>query len=246
MWAAGPGLAQEASPTEVMMMANQDYEAGRFEQAIAGYEAIIEAGIHNSDIYYNLGNAYFKQGDLGWAILNYRRAQYLDPRDGDIANNLNVARTQTIDQLEVSGEGIWSNLIQIAEEWLTLNEAALLALILWFGICFFAVPAILLPRLRHLWLSIIAVLAFFLVIGLVSIANRFYTERWYPPAVIIAPEVEVTSGPGDSTQYLTEFTLHAGAEVQILESRPDWQRITLPGDLQGWVPEQSVELVVTR
>ncbi len=239
-------LAQSMSPTEAMLAANQNYEAGQFEQAIAGYERIIEAGIRNSDVYYNLGNAYFKQGDLGRAILNYRRAQRLDPRDADIAANLTVARAQTIDQLEVSNEGTLTNLIQIAEEWLTLNEAAILALILWLLISIFAILAIFLPRWRRAWSVGIVVVALFLVIGLISMANRLYKERQYPPAVIVAVEIDATSGPGGADQYLVEFNLHTGAEVRLLESRPDWRRITLPGDLQGWVPREAVELVVDR
>jgi tetratricopeptide (TPR) repeat protein len=228
-----------------MLRANQSYEAGQFVEAAAIYEAIIEAGIHNSDLYYNLGNAYFKQGDLGRAILNYRRAQRLMPRDTDINTNLNFARTQTVDQLETTGGGL-TNLVQVAEEWLTLNEALVLALALWVFICYFAVLTILLPRLRRVFGWVMVVLALLLVIGLLSIANRFYTDWRYPSAVVVAPEVEITSGPGDSEQYLVEFTLHAGAETRLLEERPGWRRISLPGNLQGWAPAEAVEGIILR
>lgn len=242
-----PALAQSPPDlAQIMLAANQSYEASRFDQAIAGYETIIQAGIRNSDVYYNLGNAYYKQGDLGRAILNYRRAQRLNPTDSDIAANLNIARAQTIDQLEVASAGILVNLIELAEEWLTLNQAAILALALWSLICVFAIFAIFWPRLRRLSKIVIAILALFLVTGLSSMANRLYKEQWTPPAVIIAKEVNVTSGPGDSSQYLVEFDLHAGAEVFLLESRPGWRRISLPGDLQGWVPKEAVEPVIDR
>ena len=242
---ASTALAQSPrDPTEAMLAANRSYEVGQFEEAAAGYEAILEAGLSNSDLYYNLGNAYFKQGDLGRAILNYRRAQRLDPRDGDITANLNVARTQTVDQLERGGPGMLANWVQVAEEWLTLSEAAILALFLWFILNFLAILTILLPRLRRLLGMAMAVVALFLMAGLISIANRFYVERQYPPAVIVARQVDVTSGPGSPAQYLTEFELHAGAEVHLLESRASWRRITLPGDLQGWVPAEAVEPVI--
>ena len=241
-----PSLAQtEVSPTEAMLRANQSYEAGQFAEAAAIYEAIVEAGVHNSDLYYNLGNAYFKQGDLGRAILNYRRAQRLTPRDADVIANLNLARARTVDQLETTGGGL-TNLIQAAEEWLTLNEALVLALALWVLICYFAILAILLPRLRRVFGWVMAVLALFLMIGLISVANRFYTDRQYPPAVVVAPEVDITSGPGSSEQYLVEFTLHAGAETRLLEERPGWRRISLPGDLQGWVPAEAIEGIIQK
>jgi tetratricopeptide (TPR) repeat protein len=244
---ASLALAQSpSSPAEVMLVANQRYEIGNYDEAIAGYEAIIAAGVRNSDVYYNLGNAYFKQGDMGRAILNYRRAQQLDPPDADIAANLALARTQTVDKLEVPPEGVLINIVEIAEEWLTLNQAALLALGLWFLMCVAFVVAIFQPRWRRLSAGTMAILAILLLIGLMSMANRLYKETQSPPAVIIAPQVDVTSGPGGGDQYLVEFELHAGAEVRLLESRIGWRRITLPGNLEGWVPGEAVEPVIDQ
>lgn len=239
-------LAQgSVTPTEAMLAGNQSYEAGQYAEAIEIYEAIVSAGVQDGALYYNLGNAYFKQGDLGRAVLNYRRAERLDPRDRDIATNLAVARTQTVDQLEATGEGSLSNLVQVAENWLTLDEASILALLLWLLLSFLAIVAILSRRFRPLGIWLVAVLALFLIAGLISIANRYYTERTYPPAVIVAREVDVTSGPGAVDQYLVEFNLHTGAEVQMLESRPGWRRIALPGkDFQGWVPGEAIEPVL--
>lgn len=244
---ASLALAQSpSSPAEAMLVANQRYEIGNYDEAIAGYEAIIAAGVRNSDVYYNLGNAYFKQGDMGRAILNYRRAQQLDPPDADIAANLALARTQTVDKLEVPPEGVLINIVEIAEEWLTLNQAALLALGLWFLMCVAFVVAIFQPRWRRLSAGTMAILAILLLIGLMSMANRLYKETQSPPAVIIAPQVDVTSGPGGGDQYLVEFELHAGAEVRLLESRIGWRRITLPGSLEGWVPGEAVEPVIDQ
>lgn len=235
------------SPTEAMAVGNQNYEAGNYKEAADIYESILAAGVRDSDLYYNLGNSYFKQGDLGQAILNYRRAHRLNPRDSDIRVNLTIARAQTLDQLEVAGEGSFSNLIQIAEDWLTLNEAAIVALALWVIMSVLISIAILSPRLRRLNLGIAAVVALFLVLGLVSMANRYYREWRYPAAVIVAQEVDVTSGPGTTEQYLVEFNLHSGAEVNVIESRPGWRRITLPGnDFQGWVPEETIKLVAVE
>jgi tetratricopeptide (TPR) repeat protein len=243
LWAA-PALAQNpVTPTQAMAVGNQRYEAGEYTEAIAIYEAIIASGLHNSTVYYNLGNAHFKRGDLGRAILNYRRAQQLDPRDADVAANLNLARSQTVDKLETPSEGAWVNLVELIEEWLTLREAKVVALGLWLIICVLVVTTILKSSWRR-WLGLVlALLVITLAIGLVSIFNRNYTAQNYPSAVIVAAEVDVTSGPGGAGQYLVEFNLHAGAEVRVLESRLGWQRISLPGDLQGWVPLEAIEQV---
>ncbi len=243
--ASPPTLAQEpVSPTQVMLTANRAYEAGDYLGAAAGYEALVDFGLRNADVYYNLGNAYFKHGDLGRAILNYRRAYRLDPRDPDILTNLTIARAQTLDRLESSSEGSLTNLVQLAEEWLTLREAAFLALFLWLSLGGLALLTILLPRWRRLFVIVMAIVAIFLAAGLFSIANRYYSEQRYPPAVVVVPQVDVTSGPGGADQYLVEFELHSGAEVRLVESRPGWQRLTLADNLQGWVAEETIERVV--
>lgn len=245
--ASGPVLAQNGTGlAEAMLAANQKYEAGEFQGAAEAYEAIIAAGTYDSSVYYNLGNAYFKRGDLGRAILSYRRAHVLNPRDPDIVANLRIARSQTVDQIEATAAGSIANFVQVAEDWLTLQEAGILALVLWLLIGFFALLAVLKPRWRRWTGVVMAVLALFLVIGLFSMASRFYRAQRYPPAVVVAEQVNVTSGPGNADQYLLEFTLHSGTEVLVLESRPGWRRISLPGDLQGWVTAEAVEPVLAR
>jgi tetratricopeptide (TPR) repeat protein len=240
-----PAFSQsEVSPIEAMLRANQYYEAGQFVEAAQVYEAIIAAGIHHSDLYYNLGNAYFKQGELGRAVLNYRRAQQLTPRDSDVVANLNFARAQTVDQLEANQGGL-VNVAQTAAEWLTLNEAVILALFLWVLICYFAVLAILLPRQRRIFGWVMAVVSLCLALNVATIANRLYTGWRYPPAVVVTEKIDITSGPGNADQYVVNFTLHSGAEVQVLENRPGWRRIALSGDLQGWAPTTAVEEIVT-
>jgi tetratricopeptide (TPR) repeat protein len=237
-------LTQEpVTPTEAMRVANENYEAGKYAEAVSIYEAILASGLRHSTVYYNLGNAYFKQGDLGRAILNYRRAQYLDPRDADVTTNLSIARTQTVDKLEAPSEEGLSNLVQLAEEWLTMNEAMLLALMLWLLMAALILLMLFKPNWRRWAGTGLGLLAVLLLVGLISMTNRSYKEQNSPAAVIVAEAIDVTSGPGTSEQYLVEFTLHSGAEVSLIESRSNWQRITLPGDLQGWVPAEAVARV---
>ena len=90
--------------TEAMVTANRLYEDGQFAQAAQAYQQLADQGFADSALFFNLGNAYFKQGDYGRAILNYRRAEQLAPRDEDIAANLALARAQRVDQFEENGE----------------------------------------------------------------------------------------------------------------------------------------------
>ncbi len=241
-------LAQtEVTPVEAMEAGNRSYEAGQFPEAVAIYQSIITAGIQDSALYFNLGNAYFKEGDVGRAILNYRRAQRLDPRDAETRANLAIARLQTLDRLDKADDNAFANLVELAEEWLTLREAAILALLLWLLVSACLIVAILVEPLRRYSLWTAGVIGLFLIAGLVSMASRTYRESTAPEAVVVADEIDVTSGPGSAEQYVVEFNLHSGAEVRITESRPDWRRVALPGnDFQGWVPANAVELVAVK
>jgi hypothetical protein len=244
-----PLLAQtpQENLTEVMQTANEQYQAGRFIEATKNYEVIVEAGVQHSNVYYNLANAYFKQGDLGYAILNYRRAQRLDPRDADIAANLAIARAQTIDQIEAAGLNEF-NFGQILGgfAWFTLGEIALLLLAFWLFACLTICLYILQPQFRQVWNWLLAGWLLLLVLGGVAIGSSFYNGWRYPAAVVVAPEIEVITNPDTLEESTVEFTLHAGAEVNILDRRLGWRQIALPGDLRGWVPNDAIGLVMAQ
>ena len=230
---------------ELMVSANERYHAGEFSQAIEDYEAITEAGIQNSNVYYNLGNAYFKRGDLGRAILNYRRAHRFDPRDADITANLRLARSQTVDRLEASGVEQF-NFGRIVGQWLTLREMAVLLLMFWLLICLCVSLMIATRRYHRVWSLLIAGWTILLVAGLATIGSSFYLEQQFPEAVVIVPEIDVTAGPGTAANFSVNFSLHMGAEVQIIDRRLGWRQIALPGSLNGWVPTDAIESIVAK
>jgi len=237
-------LAQSESSVDLDLMAqaNQLYEAGQFAEAAGIYQSLVDAGLEDGALFYNLGNAYFKQEDWGRAILNYRRAQLLMPRDPDVWANLTLARAQTVDQIEIDSQVILSQVLKVPEKWLSLNEMAIALLGLW---VMSILLIILLTRFEaEAWkqrtLYLLIIVTILLLGGLVSLGWRLYTANARPDGVIVANEIDVTSGPG--AQYIAEFKLHSGTEVSILEERPNWTRVTLPGgQLQGWIPLSAVE-----
>jgi len=234
------GCAPETTSGAQMLEANRLYEAGQFAEAAALYQTLVDAGVEDGTLYYNLGNAYFKAGDLGHAVLNYCRAQALLPRDPDVVANLRLARAQTLDRLETEDGGGLAGFVRRAlVEWTTLDEAAAAALGLWVLECALLVAAILWPRGRRGMRYAIVVVAAFLALGILSVSVRVIREHRSPSAVVVAQEVDVHSGPGED--YVTEFSLHAGTEVHVIEQHGDWSRIALRGDLQGWVPAESIE-----
>ncbi len=231
---------------DTMGTANHLYEDGHYAAAAQAYQQLVEQGVADSALFYNLANAYFKLGDHGRAILNYRRAQQLAPRDPDIAANLALARARAVDQFEVASEdGVVSQLGNTVQSRFTLNELAMGVLAAWI---LFALLLILFGSARAgsawrkgLRYPLVAV-AIVLVVGVLALGRALSTDRQFSEGVIVAAEVDVTSGPGG--QYVTEFTLHSGAEVDLIETRGNWARLALPGDeLEGWVPASAVEAV---
>lgn len=237
-----------AKPSDTISAANHLYETGQYDQAAQAYQQLVDQGFTDSALFYNLGNAYFKDGDSGRAIVNYRRAQLLDPRDTDIATNLELARSQIVDQLEETGEskqGFFSAVGGWVQSWLTMNEVAMFALGAWI---LFVFLLILFSNTRKgsfvheslQYAMVLTILA--LVIGIAGLGSRMVVENSQPEAVVVAQEVDVTSGPG--TQYVTEFALHNGTEARLLETRGNWVRLALTGEeLQGWVPANAIESV---
>lgn len=235
-----------AIAAETIFTANGFYETGQVAQAAQVYQQLVDQGFADSVLFYNLGNAYFKQGDYGRAILNYRRAQQMAPRDADIKANLDLARAQTVDQLETEDNAGLLNLMnQSVQEWFTLNELAMAALGAWI---LFMLILILYGStrannawrrgLRYALVATVLVLA----VGILALGSSLYIANNQSEGVIIAPEVDITSGPG--SQYLTEFTLHSGAEVNLIETRGNWVRLALPGSgSEGWVPAAAVEVL---
>jgi hypothetical protein len=230
------GCARKGVSGARLAEANREYEAGQYEQAASLYEALIREGVDDGIVHYNLGNAYFKMQDLGRAIAHYRRAQRLLPRDPDVAANLALARAQTVDRLDSETPGTAATWIeQLLVGWLSLQEAAGVALTLWVLLCV-SIGAVILWSRRVFWRAMLGCMIMLTLLGVLSLGLHGYQEEARVSAVVAAKQVQVNSGPGPD--YLEVFVLHAGAEVELLEERGGWARVALPGDLQGWLPAQ--------
>ncbi len=232
-----------------MVTANQLYESGQYPLAAQAYQQLVDQGYEDSSLYYNLGNAYYKQGNFGRAILNFRRAEALAPRDTDIEANLEMARAQVVDQVEEAEEKVSfiDNIAGFSREYFTLNEVAIAAVAAWivFVSLLMAYTSTSKGSLIREGLQYVLVVAtLVLTVSTFGLGSRLYAETASPEGIVVAAEIEVASGPG--AQYVTEFTLHNGIEVDVLETRENWVRLAVPNsDMQGWVPANTVEAVVS-
>ncbi len=236
-------FAEAPDGSAAMKLANDLYERGSFVEATQIYQQLADEGYGDSIVFYNLGNAYYKSGDLGRAILNYLRAERLAPRDPDIQNNLQIARDGIVDPFERSEQSALAGSIRVPQLKLSLDELALIALGLWI---LFALMLLLLARrfsFRRLIGYASVVVALLLLAGTVSLGSGLSSESEDRKVVVVAESVDVVGGPG--VQYEAKFTLHGGNEASLVETRGAWSRLRLAGgQLQGWVPADAVELVV--
>ena len=215
----GVALAQSPPPTDLMVEANAQYERGEFADAAQQYEALIDSGYEDATLYYNLGNAYFKNDDLGRAVLNYLRAEELSPRDTDIRANLDLARGRTVDRVESGGESLIASVSTVARRWVTVGEMGVLSLLLWVASAI-AIGALIVwravPRRTAVRNGAIVASAATLL-SLLLLVSMLYANPNDDSAVVVESTVNVVSGPGE--QYETEFTLHSGAQVRLVDSR---------------------------
>ena len=236
-------FADAPDGSAAMKLANDLYERGSFVEATQIYQQLADEGYGDSIVFYNLGNAYYKSGDLGRAILNYLRAERLAPRDPDIQDNLQIARDGIVDPFERSEQSALAGSIRVPQLKLSLDELALIALGLWILL---ALMLLLLARrfsFRRLIGYASVVVALLLLAGIVSLGSGLSSEAEDRKVVVVAESVDVVGGPGQ--QYEAKFTLHGGNEASLVETRGAWSRLRLAGgQLQGWVPADAVELVV--
>ena len=225
-------------PQTVIFNARQAYDQKDFARARDLYQGLLDQGITDGHLFYNLGNCYFRLGDIGRAILYYRRAQILIPRDADLAANLNNAIQNRLDQLE-SGE---SGIKKVFLFWYcNSSRQELIYVFLALNLLFWASLSIYLFKrqnwLRWLW---IALLVLWVVSGAAAL-DKYAGSSGIHSGVVIEPEIEVRSGYSQNDTVL--FKLHAGAEFAVEGEERGWFKIHLPDGKRGWVNGEFARIV---
>jgi len=223
--------------------ANQLYVAGHYEEAARVYEQELARGVQDSAVYFNLGNAYYQQGDMGRAVLNLQRAADLAPRDADIQANLALARQQTTELFTTEAEGPVAILAAITG-WLSLNEAAILVLVLWFLLIFLvlAYRESTGARGKQVTQSLALFVLILMLLAGVSLASRSFLQQTLPPGVVVTPSVAISNGPGGGAATGTSLT--AGTTVHVINQIGEWVQLDTPqGAEESWVPVNAVEFL---
>lgn len=214
-----------------------------YGEAILHFERIInEGGVKNSKLYYNVANAYLLKGDVGRAIVNYRRSEKLDGSNRDVKKNLAFARSRRIDEVEVSGQRrvlktlfFWHYDFSIRSRFAVgcVSFAGLMLLLtamLWFG--------------RKSWFNVVGVIfAVFFLCFVLSVVAESYVGSRQISGVIVASEVVARQGDGMNYPASFKDPLHSGTEFEVIRQQSGWLNIELSDGSEGWVPKTSSELI---
>ena len=222
-----PLYSQAAVSSAAFDAANRLYEEGKFAEAISAYQKLGQSGQVSAALYFNLGNAYFKSGQIGRAVAAYRTAQQITPRDPDLRANLQFARSQT--PSPTLSPSRW-------QRWLgrlTLNEWTLLAAgVVWLWLLLLAIlqwrPA-LKPALRSYVISL-AVLGALLCACVVAALRE---TRFTRTAIVVTREATVRYGP--LAESPAAFTVHDGAELRVLDQKDEWVQVSAGPRRIGWL-----------
>lgn len=211
--------------------ANRLYAEGRFNEAASAYEAMLAGGRASAPLYFNLGNAYFKSGQIGRAIAAYRQAEQLSPRDPDLRANLQFARNQ------VAGPtvrvGFWERRLKTLtlDEWTWLTASAI-----WLGFGLLALRQVK-PTLAGAvknWALAAGLLSLLALGGLAAAwVNQFKRQT----AIITVAEVTIRNAPFAESPAV--FSAQDGAELRVLDRKDDWVQVSAGARLIGWIQRES-------
>ena len=227
----------------MVTQANEAYEQEDFKKAIELYETALKEQGKSADLYYNLGNAYYKDNHYAEAILNYERALLLSPGDEDVRFNLDMAKSHITDKIEPVETFFLTMWFHSVRDSLSSNAWAVV------GIVSFLLIIVCLFLYFFTRIVVLKKIGFFLGLILVLvtiIANNFafslkdkLTDR--EEAIIFAPTITVKSSPADSGTDL--FILHEGTKVSVLSTVGEWSEIKLSDGNRGWMPTGKLRII---
>lgn len=213
-----------------------------FRASAQRLSSVVASGVTNGPLEYNLGNCYLQAGDLGPAILHYRRAQRLAPRDPLLLDNLREARSRCVTNIEPTRR---STVLHGVFFWhfATTRAARALTGLIAYGVFWALLAFRVLFHRRWLTAAASVCLALTLLLG-GSVCMDAWRDRNAPAGVVTAMDVVVSKGPGPGYQRQFEQPLQPGVEFTLRERRADWWRIELPDGKFGWIEASAADLVV--
>ena len=220
--------------------ANAYYTTEEYQQALSIYEQIVNSGEESAKLYFNLGNSYYKTGDVNNAILYFERAKVLAPHDKDIEFNLQIANQFVVTKIEELPQPFfmrWKSSVTDkypADTWATISIGAFFIFLILLG--FFVFSRRTAIKRASFWIGIIAILFSGFTFSFAHHQKKKIKNRNH--AIVFCPRVTVKSSP---TQTGTDlFLIYEGLKIEITDSLKTWTEIKLADGNEGWLPDSCI------
>jgi tetratricopeptide (TPR) repeat protein len=233
-------LPGQNNPKELFEQANEMYRTNSYKKAIELYDSIEGQGMVSSELYFNLGNSYYKLNQIAESIYNYEKALQLNPQNKDAKVNLVYAKRMTIDAIEELPKTVLQNfeadyLQELSyNQWAWLSVVASLGLLLFFmGYYFSYVPS----QKRIYFAALVACILLLLSSFIISFKEHQY-ETNKLEAIVFQQVVAVKNAPSENSEEV--FELHEGTKVNVLDKVAAWKKIKLADGKVGWIPKEAL------
>ncbi len=223
--------------------ANTEYNEGNYEKAIEDYLAILATGQHSAELYFNLGNAYYKLNQIAPSIYYYEKALLLKPHDAEVRNNLSYAQKMALDVISpipaIGFSKFYKRFTEVLsfDQWAYVSIAFMILFVLLY-IAFYYFRYASSKRIAFILSLISLLISIFTVIIAYTEYGDFKADQ---PAIVFKDEVIVRAEPNNRSQEV--FVLHEGAKVNVLEALNDFQKIQIPDGKIGWLPKESIKML---
>ncbi|HKI79154.1 MAG TPA: tetratricopeptide repeat protein [Ignavibacteriaceae bacterium] len=225
---------------ELMKLGNEHYQKKDYQKAIDSYQQLVDEGYKGASLFYNLGNAYFKNDKLGYAILNYEKALKFSPGDEDIQHNLAIANSKAIDKIDTLPKFFlfqwWESLLAIftITGWTYLSYFLFLLILIAAGIYFLVRR----PGIQRMSFFGGLIILLFFILSVTILVVKLNREESIKRGIIVSSAISVKVSPDQNSN--DAFVIHEGLKVQLEDKVDNWVKIKLHDGKVGWLPESDV------
>jgi tetratricopeptide (TPR) repeat protein len=235
--------AAAQDPEPLAAQAAKAYNTRQYPEAIAKYEKIIAGGYESYALYYNLGNAYFRNNENAQAILNYEKALKIAPNNEDLKHNIEVVNSKLTDKVEMVPELFykrwWKLIVNMMDiDTLAIVNILLLSLALILVALYIAVSNILVRKISF-WAGIFLLLLF--SVGVLAASQRNHYLANQHEAIVFTQMVNIKSSPDENSKDI--FVLHEGTKVKLLDVIAEWQEIRIANGSVGWIKISDIRKI---
>ncbi len=220
---------------------NNLYKNGKYEEAVQAYQSVLQSKMHSAELYYNLGNCYYKLNKTGPAIFNYEKALILSPNNKEVLNNLDFAKKKTVDEIKVVPKVGFAKLLRDFTAnfdfniwaWISVTFSGLF-LVFFLGYYFSEITL----NKRIFFGGMFLMLVFMLI----SLSSALFERRYFEterPAIVFAESTYLKSEPQMAASSV--LLLHEGTKVYVEETVDNWKKIQLTDGTEGWIESDAIK-----